>query len=149
MWIAVKLLGIIALLAIAWRLHQWHPPPSPQWRQAFRVAASALLSVTVILVGFGRFAFDMSWPQALKASGAAILIPAAAVVVVAWARRTTWPTPRDAVEPFAVTLVALGTAASQSPDMFVKDFWADCFFGVATGAYTIAVVVAAARLPAT
>jgi len=154
MWTAVVLpaLGAIALFAIAWMLHRWDPTPStslPRWREAFGVAAGALLVASGILVAFGRYAVDMSWPQSLKAAAAAILVPAAAVAVVAWARRATWPSPQEGLEPFAVTLVALGTAASQSPDMFVRGAGADCFFGVMTVAMTIVVVVTAARLPTT
>ena len=81
MWTAVVLpaLGAIALFAIAWMLHRWDPTPStslPRWREAFGVAAGALLVASGILVAFGRYAVDMSWPQSLKAAAAAILVPA-------------------------------------------------------------------------
>ncbi len=152
MTIVVQAAAAIGLLVLAWVLYRWDPAAStaqPRWRSAFGIAAAALLLATAILVGFGRYAFDMTWSEALKAAGAAVLIPASAVVIVAWVRRTTWPAPQEGVEPFALTLVALGTAASQSPDMFVEGLEADLFLGATTALLTSAVVVMAARLPTT
>jgi len=152
MTVVLRAAVVIGLLAVAWALYRRKPVSTtsqPKWQDAFRIAAAALLLATAILVGFGRYAFDMSWSEALKAAGAAVLIPAAAVVIVAWARRTSWPSPREGVEPFALTLVALGTAASQSPEMFVKGLGADLFFGGTTVVLTIVLIVVAARLPTT
>jgi hypothetical protein len=148
--LAIALLAI-ALLAIARLVSKSKSDPVPstsgtEWREAFIYAALLVLFITVGLPAVGWIGFHMTASEGLKAAGGAILIPAATVVLVAWARRTEWPSPEEGLKALALVSVACGTATTQAPDMFVKDAVADWTFGLITAVLTVVGVFCAARL---